>query len=170
MADVLNFHDAFIDGLRDTYDAERQIARALPMLAEACKSLAVRNAVQSHLDETGRHIDRLEQIFRLLGESARGAHCQAVAAIFEECISMLAEEPGDEAMDAHLIASMQRIEQYEIAAYTTLVAWADGMHLSDVSGLLRLTLAEETAADQALSTMVEARYIPVANTHRRSRI
>ena len=162
MADVLNFHEAFIDGLRDTYDAERQLSRALPMLAESATSPVLRSVIESHLEETREHVTRLEQVLWLLDESARDTHCQGMAAILDESMSILAADLDDQAMDEHVMGSMQRVEQYEKAAYTTLVAWADRMRHSDVAGLLRLTLEDEMHADEALSTLPEARYMTVA--------
>ena len=169
MADVLNFHEAFIDGLRDTYDAERQLSRALPMLAESATSPVLRSVIESHLEETREHVTRLEQVFWLLDEPARGKHCQNVAAILDECMSILAADLDDHATDEHLMACMQRVEQYEKAAYTTLVAWADRMRHSDVAGLLRLTLEDEMHADETLSTLPEPRYTTVAAPRRASR-
>jgi ferritin-like metal-binding protein YciE len=138
------------------------------MLAESATSPALRREFESHLDETREHVTRLEQVFWLLDEPARGKHCHGMAAILDECMSLLADELDDDAMDEHLMSSVQRVEQYEKAAYTTLVAWADRMRHSEVADLLRLTLDEETCADEALSTLVEARYMSVAATRRRA--
>ena len=166
MADVLNFKDAFIDGLRDTYDAERQVARALPVLAESATSPELRSVFESHLRETRDHLDRLDQVFWLLDRPADGKHCEGVAAIIEACMSILADEPDGDAKDAQMIASVLRIQQYEKAAYATLVAWADRMRRAEVADLLRLTLEEGTHAGHVLSTLADARYMTVAATSR----
>jgi ferritin-like metal-binding protein YciE len=169
MADVLDFHGAFIDGLRETYDAERQLATVMPTLAASAASAVLRSVLESHLEETREHLTRLEQVFWLLDEPARGTHCKGMASILDASMSVLADDLDDDAFDMHVMSSVQRAEQYEKAAYTTLVAWADRMRHADVAGLLQLTLDEETRADEALSTLVEARYMRVATPRRASR-
>jgi ferritin-like metal-binding protein YciE len=148
-------HDAFIDELRDTYDAERQITKALPKMIKACTSEELRTAFESHLEETRGQVERLEQVFELLDEKARGKHCDGMAGIIEEGKSVMEEEFDETTMDAVLIASAQRVEHYEMAAYGTLVAWARDMGHNDAAELLEQTLQEEKAADQKLTTIAE---------------
>jgi ferritin-like metal-binding protein YciE len=155
MADARHLHDAFIDELRDAYDAERQITKALPKLVKAATSPELKAAFESHLEETREHVNRLEEAFGLLDEKVRGKHCEGVAGILEEGKSVMGEDFDDDTMDACLIASAQRVEHYEMAAYGTLVAWAEAMGHSDVVDLLRQTLDEEKAADQALTGLGE---------------
>ena len=155
MAEAGTLHDAFIDELRDTYDAERQLTKALAKLAKAASSPPLREAFESHLTETQGQIERLEQVFELLEEKARGKHCDGIAGIIEEGKSIMEEDFDDETMDACLIAAGQRAEHYEMAAYGTLVAWARAMGHDEVAGLLQETLDEEKAADEKLSSLAE---------------
>ena len=148
-------HDAFIDELRDTYDAERQITKALPKMIKACTSEELRSAFESHLEETRGQVERLEQIFELLDEKVRGKHCDGMAGIIEEGKSVMEEDFEDDAMDACLIAAGQRAEHYEMAAYGTLVAWAQAMGHTEAARLLQQTLNEEKAADKKLSGLAE---------------
>src|SRR5438270_5108774 len=125
MSDAGTLHDAFIDELRDLYDAEKQLTKALPKLAKSANSPKLREAFESHLEETRGHIERLEQVFTGLDERARGKHCDGIAGIIEEGKSIMDEEFDELTMDACLIAAGQRAEHYEIGAYGTLIAWAE---------------------------------------------
>jgi ferritin-like metal-binding protein YciE len=155
MADAGTLHDAFLDELRDTYDAEKQLTKALPKLAKAATSAELRAAFETHLEETRGHVDRLERVFESLDEKVRGKHCDGIAGIIEEGKSIMEEDFDDATMDACLIAAGQRAEHYEMAAYGTLVAWARGMGHSDAATLLQETLDEEKAADEKLSSLAE---------------
>ena len=155
MADTGTLHDAFIDELRDTYDAERQLTKALPKLAKAATSSQLREAFEAHLEETQGQIERLEQVFETLDEKVRGKHCDGIAGIIEEGKSVMEEDFDDATMDACLIASGQRAEHYEMAAYGTLVAWARAMGHTAAADLLQETLDEEKAADEKLSALAE---------------
>jgi ferritin-like metal-binding protein YciE len=155
MAQSGTLHEAFIEELRDTYDAERQLVKALPKLAKASSSPGLRAAFESHLEETRGHVDRLEEVFASLEEKVRGKHCEGIAGIIEEGKSIMEEEFDDATMDACLIAAGQRSEHYEIAAYGTLVAWARAMGHQEAADLLERTLEEEKAADQKLSSLAE---------------
>ena len=155
MAHSGTLHDAFLDELKDSYDAEKQLTKALPKLAKAATSAELRDAFESHLEETRGHIERLEQVFELLDEKARGKHCDGIAGIIEEGSSVMSEGFDDTTMDACLIASGQRAEHYEIAAYGTLVAWAKTMGHDEVALLLEETLNEEKSADEKLTRLAE---------------
>jgi ferritin-like metal-binding protein YciE len=155
MAETGTLHDMFIDELRDTYDAEKQLTKALPKLAKASSNPKLRQAFESHLQETQGQIDRLEQVFESLGEKVRGKHCDGIAGIIEEGKSIMEEELEETTMDACLIAAGQRAEHYEMAAYGTLVAWAQAMGHTDAARLLQQTLDEEKAADKKLSGLAE---------------
>jgi ferritin-like metal-binding protein YciE len=155
MAEAGTLHDAFIDELRDTYDAERQLTKALAKLAKAATSAPLREAFQSHLEETQVQIDRLEQVFETLDEKARGKHCEGIAGIIEEGKAVMEEDFDDATMDACLIAAGQRAEHYEMAAYGTLIAWARAMGHDEAADLLEQNLDEEKAADEKLSSLAE---------------
>ena len=155
MAEAGTLHDAFIDELRDTYDAEKQLTKALPKLAKAATNAQLRTAFETHLKETEGQIERLEQVFESLDEKVRGKHCDGIAGIIEEGKSVMEEDFDEITMDACLIASGQRAEHYEMAAYGTLVAWAQAMGHTEAARLLQRTLDEEKAADKKLSGLAE---------------
>jgi ferritin-like metal-binding protein YciE len=155
MATPGTLHDAFLDELRDTYDAEKQLLKALPKMAKAAGSEELRAAFEDHLEETRGQLERLEQVFASLEEKVRGKHCDGMAGIIDEAKSMMEEDFDDQTMDALLIASAQRVEHYEIAAYGTLCAWAKVMGHEDAAALLEETLDEEKAADEALTALAE---------------
>src|SRR6478672_4974011 len=156
MADTGTLHDAFIDELRDTYDAEKQLTKALPKLAKAATDVKLRAAFETHLKETQGQIARLEQVFQSLNEPVRGKHCDGIAGIIEEGKTVMEEDFDEITMDACLIASGQRAEHYEMAAYGTLVAWAQAMGHAQAARLLQQTLDEEKAADKKLSGLAES--------------
>jgi ferritin-like metal-binding protein YciE len=148
-------HEAFVDELRDAYDAEKQLLKALPQLAKAAGAGKLKKAFTSHLGETRAHIERLEQVFASLDERPRGKHCDGIAGIIEEGRSIMAEDFDADTMDACLIAAGQRSEHYEMAAYGTLVAWARALGHDAAARLLTSILDEEKAADQTLSSLAE---------------
>lgn len=155
MTEAGTLHDAFIDELRDTYDAEKQLTKALPKLAKAATNAKLRAAFETHLQETQGQIARLEQVFESLDEKVRGKHCDGIAGIIEEGKSIMEEDFDETTMDACLIAAGQRAEHYEMAAYGTLVAWAQAMGHGEAARLLQQTLDEEKAADKKLSGLAE---------------
>ena len=148
-------HDAFVDELRDTYDAEKQLVKALPKLAKAASADDLREAFEAHLEETRGQVTRLEQVFASLDEKVRGKHCDGIAGIIEEGSSIMQEDFDASTMDACLIAAGQRAEHYEIAAYGSLVAWAKALGHDAAAELLEQTLEEEKAADEKLSALAE---------------
>ena len=156
MAEAGTLHDAFIEELRDAYDAEKQLTKALKKMAKAAASDGLRSAFESHLQETEGHVDRLEQVFASIEEKPRGKHCEGVAGIIEEGKAVMEEELDEVTLDACLIASGQRAEHYEMAAYGTLVAWARAMGHNQAAGLLEETLEEEKAADRKLTQLAES--------------
>ena len=156
MAETGTLHDAFIDELRDTYDAEKQLTKALPKLAKAATNAKLRAAFETHLQETQGQIARLEQVFESLDEKVRAKHCDGIAGILDEGKSIMEEDFDDTTMDACLIAAGQRAEHYEMAAYGTLVAWAQAMGHTEAANLLQQTLDEEKAADKKLSGLAES--------------
>ena len=156
MAEAKTLHDAFLDELRDAYDAEKQLTKALPKMARAATSPDLRAAFEAHLEETRGHVTRLEDVFAGLDEKVRGKHCDGIAGIIEEGKNAMDEDFDDATMDAVLIASGQRAEHYEMAAYGTLVAWARGMGHNEAADLLQETLDEEEAADEKLTSIAES--------------
>jgi ferritin-like metal-binding protein YciE len=155
MAEAGTLHDAFIDELRDTYDAEKQLLKALPKLAKAASSPELKQAFLTHRDETQGQISKLEEVFASLDEKVRGKHCDGIAGIIEEGKAIMEEDFDEAAMDASLIAAGQRAEHYEMAAYGTLVAWAKAMGHDDAADLLQQILDEEKATDEKLSALAE---------------
>jgi len=155
MANAGTLHDAFLDELRDVYDAEKQITKALPKMVKAATSADLQHAFEAHLEETRGHVERLEEVFESLEERARGKHCEGVAGILEEGKSVMEEDFDETTMDACLIAAAQRVEHYEMAAYGSLIAWAQAMGHTKAASLLEETLNEEKGADKKLTSIAE---------------
>jgi ferritin-like metal-binding protein YciE len=153
---VNNLRDALVEEIKDLYNAEKQLTKALPKLARRATSDELRDAFESHLEETEGQITRLERVFELLDEKPRSKHCAGIAGIIEEGSEMMQEDAEDSVMDAILIASGQRAEHYEIGAYGSVIAWAEALELTEVAQLLNETLAEEKAADEKLSAIAES--------------
>jgi ferritin-like metal-binding protein YciE len=148
-------HDAFVDELQDSYDGEKQLIKALKKMAKAAKADDLRAAFETHLEETHGQVQRLEQVFAMLDEKVKGQHCDGIAGIIEEGSAVMEEDFDDATLNACLIASGQRAEHYEIAAYGTLVAWARALGHDEAADLLQETLDEEKAADEKLSALAE---------------
>ena len=155
MAEMTTLHDALVEELMDLYDCEKQLTKALPKLVKAATSDELRAALEEHLEETENQVARIEQIFELLVEEAKGKRCTGIAGIIEEGAEALKADAEGAVMDALIIASAQRAEHYEIGAYGTVCAWAEALELSEVATLLHETLDEEKAADQKLSALAE---------------
>ena len=156
MAETQTLHDAFLDELKDAYDAEKQLTKALPKLAKASTSPELRQAFEDHLEETNGHVEKLEQVFQTLDEKVKGKHCDGIAGIIDEGKNVMGEDFEGATMDACLITAAQRAEHYEIAAYGTLVAWAKTMGHNDAADLLQEILDEEKAADERLNAIAES--------------
>jgi ferritin-like metal-binding protein YciE len=146
-----NLNALFLDTLKDIYYAEKHIYKSLPKMAKAATSDDLRDAFEKHHDETEGHIERLEQIFELLGEPARGKKCDAIEGILDEGKETMNEYKGAPALDAGLLAAAQAVEHYEISRYGTLKSWADKLGMKDAMTLLDQTLAEEKKTDETLS-------------------
>jgi ferritin-like metal-binding protein YciE len=156
MAGMNSLDALFEDELRDVYDAERQILKALPKMIKAAENDDLRSALESHLEETRAQVDRLEQAFTALDLKARGKHCAGMAGILEEGSDLMGEDGDAAVLDAGFIAAAQRVEHYEITAYGTLIAWANTLGHAKVVPLLQANLKEEKAADQKLSALAES--------------
>lgn len=147
--------DLFVDGLMDIYYAEQKISKALPKMAASAESEDVSAAFEKHLMETEGQIERLEQVFALIGEEPQGKECPAIDGILKEGEEILDEYEGLPALDAGLVAAAQAVEHYEMARYGTLIAWAGKLGLAEAADLLSATLEEETATDEALTALGE---------------
>ncbi|MCF1744713.1 YciE/YciF ferroxidase family protein [Paradevosia shaoguanensis] len=155
MASEKTLEDLFLDTLKDIYYAERQIVKTLPKMAKAAQSPDLRAGFEEHLAQTEGHVERLEQVFDLLGKPARGKTCDAILGIIEEGKSIIDEFKGSPALDAGLISSAQAVEHYEITRYGTLKAWAEQLRMADAAKLFDATLQEELATDQKLTSLAE---------------
>ncbi|MDM9623288.1 hypothetical protein A6U87_05945 [Rhizobium sp. AC44/96] len=156
MATTKTLNDLFFDTLKDIYYAEKQILKALPKMARATQSDEGKAGFLQHRDETQGHVERLEQVFELIGKPARGKTCEAIQGIIAEGEEIMEEFKGSPALDAGLISAAQAVEHYEIARYGTLIAWANQLGLNDAVPLLKATLAEEEATDKKLTQLAEA--------------
>src|SRR4051794_1486884 len=150
-----DLNDLFHDTLKDIYYAEKQILKALPKMAKAASSDKLRAAFEKHHGETEGQIERLEEIFELLGKPARGKKCDAIEGILDEGKEIMEEYTGAPALDAGLLASAQAVEHYEIARYGTLKSWAAKLSMASAVRLLDQTLAEEKKTDDTLSQIAE---------------
>lgn len=137
--------------LRDLYDAERQLTRALPKMADAASHEDLKNAFREHLDETKEHVNRLEQIFDKMDKRQEGKHCEAMEGIIKEGEEIVEEQGEETIKDAALIAAAQRAEHYEISGYGSAATYAGELGMDDVEDLLAETLSEEKAADKKLN-------------------
>jgi ferritin-like metal-binding protein YciE len=151
-----NLREALVEEIKDLYNAEKQLTKALPKVAKAAASDELRDAIEAHLEETEGQVTRLERVFELLDEKARGKHCAGMAGILEEGTEKMQQDLEDSVLDACLIASAQKVEHYEIGAYGTAIAWAEALELSEIAQILGETLAEEKAADEKLSALAES--------------
>lgn len=150
-----SLEDAFKDELRDAYDAERQLLKALPKMAKAASAPQLKKAFESHLEETRGQVALIERVFASLDEKVRGKHCDGIEGIIEEGESVMEEDFDAATMDACLIAAGQRAEHYEMAAYGTLVAWAQTLGHDQAAGMLERILDQEKAADRKLTELAE---------------
>lgn len=148
--------DLFHDTLKDIYYAERQILKALPKMARGAQSDRLRKAFEKHREETEIHVERLQQVFEILGKAARGKTCPAIDGIIEEGEEVMAAFKGAPALDAGLVAAAQAVEHYEIARYGTLRQWAKQLGLKEAAVLLGQTLEEESATDELLTEIAES--------------
>ncbi|MBX3596894.1 MAG: ferritin-like domain-containing protein [Rhizobiaceae bacterium] len=147
--------DLFHDTLKDIYYAERQILKALPKMARNAHSDKLRKAFEKHREQTETHVERLQQVFEIMGKAARGKTCPAIDGIIEEGEEIISSFKDAPALDAGLIASAQAVEHYEIARYGTLRQWAIQLGLKDAAALLEQTLKEEETTDVLLSDLAE---------------
>jgi ferritin-like metal-binding protein YciE len=148
--------DLFHDTLKDTYYAEKKILTSLPKMARAAQSADLRAAFEKHERETEGQVERLEQVFALIEEPAKGKTCAAINGIIEEGKEIMTEYKDTIALDAGLLAAAQAVEHYEMSRYGTLKTWADELGLEQAVALLDQTLQEEKKTDEALTKLAEA--------------
>ncbi|MBY2940448.1 ferritin-like domain-containing protein [Rhizobium leguminosarum] len=153
MAKEKTLEDLFYDTLKDIYFAERQILRALPKMARAAQSPELKKGFEKHREETEGQVERLQQVFELIGKRAQGKTCEAIQGIIAEGEEIMEEFKGTAALDAGLISAAQAVEHYEIARYGTLKTWAATLGFKEAVGLLDQTLQQETATDKTLSQL-----------------
>jgi ferritin-like metal-binding protein YciE len=147
--------ELYIDELKDLYSAETQLIRALPKMAKAASSDELRQGFEEHLEQTKGHVERLEKVFKTLGENPKGKTCKGMQGLIEEGAEVIGEDFEGNLMDAALIGAAQRVEHYEIAAYGTVCAFAKELGESDQAGLLSETLDEEKETDEKLTELAE---------------
>ena len=148
--------DLFHETLKDIYFAENKILKTLPKMAKAAQSKELKAAFTKHERETRGQVKRLDKVFKILGKPARGKTCAAINGITEEGAEIIKDFKGMPALDAGLLAAAQAVEHYEISRYGTMCTWAEEMGMSDVAQLLKETLAEEEATDEALTQLAKA--------------
>ncbi|MEX2317255.1 MAG: ferritin-like domain-containing protein [Pirellulales bacterium] len=148
---VKSLDDLFLDELKDTLDAEKQILKALPKMIKAAESEELKSAFEEHLGVTEEHVNRLESVFEMLDKAARGKHCTAMEGLLKEGAELIEEIEEGPTRDAAMIGAAQKVEHYEIAAYGTLVAYAKLLGMDNAVDVLHSTLVEEKEADEKLT-------------------
>ena len=151
--------ETFIEELKDTYDAEHQITKALPKAIKNARHDELKSALEAHLEETRGHIERLENVFEIFDETPKRKKCQGMEGIIAEGQELIENHEGD----AALIAALQKVEHYEIAAYGTLAAWAKLLEEDEAVGILEETLNEESDADEHLTEVAQSVINPEAD-------
>ena len=147
--------ELYIDELKDLYSAESQLVKALPKMAKAASSDELRQGFEEHLEQTRGHVERLEKVFKTLGESPKGKTCKGMQGLIEEGAEVIEEDFKGSLMDAALIGAAQRVEHYEMAAYGTVCAFAKELGESAQAELLSETLEEEKETDEKLTELAE---------------
>jgi len=155
--DIETFEDLFLHQLQDIYYAENQITKALPKMVDKATDPALKQGFETHLRETEGQIERLKQVFELIGESPKAATCPAIDGIIKEANEVAGDIADKAVLDAALIASAQAVEHYEITRYGTLIAWANQLERSEAASLFQQTLDEEYATDEKLTEMATSR-------------
>jgi len=154
-AQTQGLRQLFVDELKDLYDAENRLVKALPKMAKAATSDDLRSGIEEHLEQTKEHVNRLKQILTDLGEKAGGKKCPGMMGIVEEGQEMLQEDFDGAVMDAAIISAAQRVEHYEIAAYGCVRSWAELLGEKEAGQLLEKTLEEEKETDEKLTQLAQ---------------
>ncbi|MEI4483341.1 MULTISPECIES: YciE/YciF ferroxidase family protein [unclassified Phyllobacterium] len=152
----------FHETLKDIYYAERKILKALPKMAKAAIAPELKAAFEKHRDETEVHVERLQQVFEIIGKRAQGKTCDAIEGIISEGEEIMDDFKGQPALDAGLASAAQAVEHYEMARYGTLARWAGELSYKDAQKILVTTLQEEEATDATLTALAEASLNPAA--------
>lgn len=155
MSKVATLEELFLDEIRDLYDAEKQLTKALPKMSKAACSLELREAIDEHLGQTENQVARLERIFALVGEDAKGKKCAAMSGLIKEGEDMADDTEDTPVRDAGLIAAAQKVEHYEISGYGSARTHAELLGNDEAAQLLEETLQEEKAADQKLNQLAK---------------
>ena len=150
-----SLQELYVDELKDLFSAENQITKALPKMAKAASSDELRQGFEEHLQQTKGQIERLQQVFQMLGEKPTGKKCLGMEGLLKEGAEVMGEDYEDALMDAALISAAQRVEHYEIAAYGSVIAYADILGESEQVSLLRETLEEEKETDEKLTELAK---------------
>ncbi|MGQ4272887.1 YciE/YciF ferroxidase family protein [Terrihabitans sp. B22-R8] len=150
---VKSMEDLFLNTLKDVYHAEKQVLKALPKMAKKTTSPELKAAFETHRTETEGQVERLEQVFELLGKRAQGKPCAAMEGLVEESKEAMEEIEEPDVLDAALLSDAQAVEHYEIARYGTMIAWADKLGMTEASALLQQTLQEEKKTDELLTQL-----------------
>lgn len=148
--------ELFLDELADIYDAENRLTKAIPKLAEAATHEELKSAFAEHLAETEGHVTKVEKVFSLFGEKAKGKKCEAIVGLLKEGDEIAAENKNAPTINAALISAAQKVEHYEIASYGCLREWADQLGNEDAAEILQEILDEEKGADQKLTELARA--------------
>jgi ferritin-like metal-binding protein YciE len=155
--DIKTMNDLFVHQLQDIYYAEKQLVKAPPKMAEKATDNQLKQGFLAHLDETKTHVQRLEQVFQMIGVAVKAVDCPAIDGIIKEADEVAGEVADKSVLDAALINAGQAAEHYEMTRYGSLIAWAKQLGRNDAVGLLQKTLDEERATDRKLTTLAESR-------------
>jgi ferritin-like metal-binding protein YciE len=155
MPKIESLEELLQEELKDIYDAEKQLTKALPKLAKKASSPELKSAFEEHLRQTEQHKERLEQVFEQMAMPVRGKKCEGMKHLISEGEEMIGEAEDDSTCDALMIAAAQKVEHYEIAAYGTLRTWANVLGRNEVAGILEKTLDEEKETDEKLTQIAE---------------
>lgn len=160
-----SLHDLYLSELKDLYSAENQIIKALPKVIGKTTSPALRQALESHLEQTRGHVTRLEEVFQMHGEEPKKMKCKGMQGVLDEGEEMLGFDATPDIRDAAIISSCQRVEHYEIAAYGSVRTYAEQMGHDRAAAILQQTLDEEKEADEKLTDIAESRVNIEATRH-----
>jgi ferritin-like metal-binding protein YciE len=152
---VERLEQLLLEEIRDIYDAEKQLVKALPKMAKSASSEELREAINEHLDVTKGQVERLEQVFEALSAKAQGKSCMGMKGLIEEGREQMELDGSDELRDAAIIGAAQRVEHYEISAYGTARTFAEKLGMNEVAELLQTTMDEEREADERLTEISE---------------
>jgi ferritin-like metal-binding protein YciE len=156
MKELTSLEDVLIHQLQDLYDAECQLVKALPKMAKGASNPELKSGFEDHLEQTKGQVERLEQAFEMLGQPAKGHKCKGMSGLIDEGKEALKEDGEEAAIDALLIASAQKVEHYEIAAYGSICTFAKQLQHEDIAELLHESLNEEKETDEKLTQIAES--------------